>query len=92
MCVYAINDPITTAAQLSSIYNIVALKFEGIFQYGALFIFFFLIILALSKIGSKTIRVANISEYSFISWSSMLFASGMGATILYWSPIEWSAY
>jgi BCCT family betaine/carnitine transporter len=92
MCVYAINDPVTTATQLSNIYKLVALRFEGIFQYGALFIFFFLIILALTKVGNKKIKVANISEYSFISWSSMLFASGMGATILYWSPIEWAAY
>ena len=27
-----------------------------------------------------------------LSWSSMLFASGIGATLLYWSTIEWIEY
>ncbi len=92
MCVYAISDPVGTASQLSSIYKVVALRFEATFQYGALFVLFFLIILATSKLGTKRIKLIGVPEYSFFSWSSMLFASGMGATILYWSPIEWAAY
>ena len=92
MCVYAISDPATTASQLSNIYSIVALKFETVFQYGALVILLFLLLLAFSKAGSKKVSIASSPKYSFFSWSSMLFASGMGATILYWSPIEWSAY
>jgi len=92
MCVYAINDPATTASQLSSIYSIVALKFEAVFQYGALVILLFLLFLAFSKAGSRKVSIIGSPNYSFFSWSSMLFASGMGATILYWSPIEWSAY
>ena len=87
MCVYAISDPVTTAAQLSSIYNIIALKFEAVFQYGALLILLFLILLAFSKSGSKKINLVSSPKYSFFSWSSMLFASGMVATIVLWSPI-----
>ena len=92
MCVYAISDPAKTASQLSNIYSIVALKFETVFQYGALVILLFLLLLAFSKAGSKKVSITSSPKYSFFSWSSMLFASGMGATILYWSPIEWSAY
>ncbi|MDB9997586.1 BCCT family transporter [Gammaproteobacteria bacterium] len=92
MCVYAINDPETTSAQLATVYNLAALKFETVFQYGALIILVFLVSIALSKVGNKKINVAGASEYSLLSWSSMLFAAGMGASILYWSPIEWAAY
>ncbi len=92
MCVYAISDPVGTAEQLSYTYTLVALKFESVFQYGALIILVFLLLLAFSKHGHKKVNLIGSPKYSFFSWSSMLFASGMGATILYWSPIEWSAY
>ena len=49
-------------------------------------------ILAFSKSGSKIITIQNKYNYSMVSWCSMLFAAGIGATLLYWSTIEWIDY
>jgi len=74
MCVYAINDPIATAAQLSSIYKIVALKFEGVFQYGALFIFFFLIAIKIIAFLKKW-QICGILFYLIHKRGSRKFAT-----------------
>ena len=37
-------------------------------------------------------RAEDQKEFSTYSWSSMLFCSGIGATILYWGLIEWAYY
>ena len=55
-------------------------------------IFLFLLIVALSPLGKLRLNLENKSKFSFFSWSSMLFATGMGAALLYWSTVEWLAY
>ncbi|BBM03457.1 BCCT family transporter [Microbulbifer sp. GL-2] len=37
------------------------------------------------KLGSRHER----PEFSTVSWAAMLFCSGIGASILYWSMVEW---
>ncbi len=61
-------------------------------MYGSFLILAFLMILAFSKSGSKIITIQNKYNYSMVSWCSMLFAAGIGATLLYWSTIEWIDY
>ena len=67
-------------------------RFESVYLYGSFCLFLFLIILAISSYGSVVINIKNKKEYSITSWSSMLFAAGIGATLLYWSTIEWIEY
>ena len=58
-----------------------------------LFCFFFLIFLCLSRFGNyKFGGNEAIAEFSYISWIGMLFCSGIGGGIIYWSGVEWSYY
>tara|TARA_B100000287_G_scaffold435087_1_gene501772 strand:- start:811 stop:2277 length:1467 start_codon:yes stop_codon:yes gene_type:complete len=89
---YSISDPIIASKQLSNAYSLLALRFETIFQYGALILIIFLITFAFSKRGSTKIEIYGRDQYSLFSWGIMVFTAGMGASILYWSPIEWAHY
>ncbi|WP_200416753.1 BCCT family transporter, partial [Virgibacillus salexigens] len=40
------------------------------------------------KLGSKT----DDKEFGTFSWAAMLFAAGIGSSILYWGMIEWAFY
>ena len=66
--------------------------FDGFFMYGSFALLIFLLVLALSKFGSFKVKLSNKPSYSMFSWSSMLFAGGIGATLLYWSTVEWIEY
>jgi len=58
-----------------------------------LFCFFFLLYLCLSKFGNyKFGGNEACTEFSYISWIGMLFCSGIGGGIIYWSGVEWSYY
>ena len=58
-----------------------------------LFCFFFLIFLCISKFGNyKFGGDEALTEFSYLSWVGMLFCSGIGGGIIYWSGVEWSYY
>ena len=90
--IYSFLDPSSASKQLSSAYSFLALKFEKTFQYGALALIVFLITFAVSNKGATKIKIDGRDEYSLLSWGVMVFTAGMGASILYWSPIEWAYY
>ena len=92
LSIFVLASPETTSKALANIYTILSIKFETIFLYGSFLILVFLLILAISRYGSVTISIKNQNNYSMISWCSMLFAAGIGATLLYWSTIEWIEY
>lgn len=55
--------------------------------------FAFLIFVAFSKNGQ--IKLGNADEkreFGTFSWAAMLFAAGIGSSILYWGMIEWAYY
>ena len=53
----------------------------------------FLLILSLSKYGKFILGGENARpEFKNFSWASMLFCSGIGGGILYWSGVEWAYY
>ncbi|WP_060679717.1 BCCT family transporter [Virgibacillus halodenitrificans] len=55
--------------------------------------FVFLIFVAFSKNGQ--IKLGNREEkkeFGTFSWAAMLFAAGIGSSILYWGMIEWAYY
>ena len=89
---YSFIDPSGASNQLSGAYSFLALKFEKTFQYGALALIVFLITFAVSSKGVTEIKIHGRDEYSLLSWGVMVFTAGMGASILYWSPIEWAYY
>ena len=58
-----------------------------------LFCFFFLLFLCFSKFGTYKFGGNQASaEFSYLSWVGMLFCSGIGGGIIYWSGVEWSYY
>ena len=89
---YVLINPELSAMQLNSLYQLAAKFFESAFQYGSLLLVAFLLMFALSKKGAITIKLTAKDEYPFFTWIMMLFAAGMGASIMFWSPIEWAYY
>ena len=58
-----------------------------------LFCFFFLIALSITKYGSYRLGGKDSkTEFSYFSWIGMLFCSGIGGGIIYWSSVEWAYY
>ncbi|MFZ0368183.1 MAG: BCCT family transporter [Halobacillus sp.] len=56
-------------------------------------VFAFLIFVAFSKNGSiKLGDEGEKPEFNTFSWAAMLFAAGIGSSILYWAVIEWAYY
>ena len=43
-------------------------------------------------VGSKKLILHGRDTFSYFSWGSMLFATGLGAALLYWSTVEWLVY
>ncbi|WP_299586954.1 BCCT family transporter [uncultured Microbulbifer sp.] len=53
----------------------------------------FMVYIVFSDIGQIKLGTAEEDpEFSTVSWASMLFCSGIGASILYWSMVEWVYY
>ncbi|MAV60893.1 MAG: hypothetical protein CMQ83_00830 [Gammaproteobacteria bacterium] len=85
-------DPDGSAAALLNIYNFFAINFESLFLLFGFLTLIILIVIAFSPSGSKKIILEGRKNYSYFSWCSMLFATGMGAALLYWSTYEWLVY
>ncbi len=92
LSIFVLTDPLATSKLLSSIYTNLSSKFESLFMYGSFVLLILLFLLAISKYGKIKIYLDNKPTYSLLSWCSMLFAAGIGATLLYWSTIEWIEY
>ena len=92
LSIFVLTDPVATSKLLSGIYTNLSSKFESLFMYGSFVLLILLFLLAISKYGKIKIILDNKPTYSLLSWCSMLFAAGIGATLLYWSTIEWIEY
>lgn len=92
LSVFVLADPTKSSKLLSDTYIHLSSIFEVFYMYGSFFLLFFLLFIALSKYGSIIIQLENKPTYTMLSWSSMLFAAGIGATLLYWSTTEWIEY
>lgn len=92
LSIFVLVDPEFSSSILSQAYGILSVTFEDFYMYGSFFLLIFLISLALSRYGTIKLKLQNKPTYTMLSWSSMLFAAGIGATLLYWSTIEWIEY
>ncbi|RFA32486.1 choline transporter [Virgibacillus dokdonensis] len=73
--------------------NFMTSNFGILYLMIGLFCFLFLIYVAFSKNGR--IKLGNREdkrEFNTFSWAAMLFAAGIGSSILYWGMIEWAYY
>jgi len=92
LSIYVLSDPVGSSKFLFKTYDFLAAFFEPTYMYGSFIVLIFLIFIALSKYGDIKISLENRETYSFFSWSSMLFAAGIGAALLYWATVEWIDY
>ena len=68
-------------------------NFGVLYMVMGLVIFAFLIYVAFSKNGAiKLGDEGEKPEFNTFSWAAMLFAAGIGSSILYWAVIEWAYY
>ncbi|WP_347861346.1 BCCT family transporter [Salimicrobium sp. PL1-032A] len=68
-------------------------KFGVLYMVMGLLVFAFLIFVAFSKNGHvKLGEEGEKVEFNTFSWAAMLFAAGIGSSILYWAVIEWVYY
>ena len=74
-------------------YQLITRIFGSSYLILTIFCFFFLLILGFSKYGKYVLGGKEaIPEFNFYSWIGMLFCSGIGGGIIYWSSIEWAYY
>ena len=89
---YVLTKPNESAKFFKSIYDYFSINFESYFLIIGFIILLILIIIACLPIGSKRLHLEGKDTFSYFSWGSMLFATGLGAALLYWSTIEWTMY
>ena len=89
---YVLTKPNESAMFFKSIYDYFSINFESYFLIIGFIILLILIIIACLPIGSKRLHLEGRDTFSYFSWGSMLFATGLGAALLYWSTIEWTMY
>ena len=78
---------------IGQIYSFVVDYFGSYYLILTIFSFLFLIILSISKYGQYVLGGKESSpEFSYMSWIGMLFCSGIGGGIIYWSGVEWAYY
>ena len=67
--------------------------FGSIYLILTMVCFIFLLYLAFTKYGDYKLGGHDSSvEFSTFSWIGMLFCSGIGGGIIYWSGVEWGYY
>ena len=86
-------SPTVAAEVLNDIYLVVANELGLLYQWLVIGSLVFLLWLGFSKHGKYVLGGSGSGvEYSTFSWIGMLFCTGIGAGLLYWSTIEWAFY
>ncbi|MFB5661060.1 BCCT family transporter [Alteribacillus sp. HJP-4] len=56
-------------------------------------LFIFLMYIAFSRYGRIVLGNRGVKpEFNTLTWAAMLFAAGIGSSVLYWGTIEWAYY
>ena len=85
--------PMATNVLLNKAYDIVASNLGAVYLIMGLLTLLFLLILAMSKYGNIVLgKKDEKPEYGMFGWSSMLFCSGIGASLVLYGTTEWVDY
>lgn len=85
--------PETGAAVVDMANTFMTDKFGVLYLLVGLAAFAFLMFVAFSKNGHVKLGSEHEEkEFGTVSWAAMLFAAGIGSSILYWGMIEWAYY
>jgi len=78
---------------LGKLHHLITESLGALYLWGTAAALGFLIWLACSKYGNVKFGAPDTKpEFSTGSWLAMLFTAGIGASITYWSAIEWAYY
>ena len=86
-------NPADAKAAIDSVKGAVLSNFDFFFMWGANIFLLFAVVLAFSPLGK--IRLGGDkaeTEYSTMSWITMLFAAGMGIGLIFWGVAEPTAF
>ncbi len=87
---YVLIDVDKSTETLGYLYQAASIKLENIYELGAFAVIVFLLILCVLPIGTKKILLNERPVFNNLSWGAMMFVAGMGASILWASPVEWA--
>ncbi|WP_416825247.1 BCCT family transporter [Ectobacillus polymachus] len=86
-------NPKQGTAVLGDLHHLIAKSLSSIYLWSVVVALGFLMWLAFSKYGKIKFGEPDTKpEFSTFSWLAMLFTAGIGASITYWSAIEWAYY
>lgn len=88
-----ILSPADSKAAIDAVKAAALSKFDFIFMWGANILLLFAIVIAFSPLGK--IRLGGddaTTDFSTLSWISMLFAAGMGIGLIFWGVAEPTAF
>ncbi|MCQ8877062.1 BCCT family transporter [Pseudoalteromonas shioyasakiensis] len=86
-------EPSDAKAAIDAIKGTVLSSFDYLFVWGANFLLLFAIVVTFSPLGK--IRLGGdkaTTDFSTVSWISMLFAAGMGIGLIFWGVAEPTAF
>ncbi|MDG2421049.1 MAG: BCCT family transporter [Gammaproteobacteria bacterium] len=84
--------PEPSAALIDRFYLFISTNVGVLYVLGAISLLSFLLWLAFGRYGSVVFGDMQKPVYPFFSWCSMLFCSGIGASLIYWGATEWVFY
>ncbi|MGF1729290.1 BCCT family transporter [Photobacterium kasasachensis] len=88
-----ISDPATAKTALNGVKNSIINNFDALFIWSGNIFVIFCLALIFSPYGKIRIGGQDAeTDYSRVSWLSMLFAAGMGIGLMFWSVAEPVAY
>ncbi len=86
---YVLLDVDKSTETLKILYQSAGVRLENIYEFGAFGVIVFLMILCMLPFGSQKIHLFERPIFNDFSWGAMMFVAGMGASILWASPVEW---
>ncbi|MBT8078064.1 MAG: BCCT family transporter [Gammaproteobacteria bacterium] len=85
--------PAWTSHKIDLAYEFITKKFGIYYIIAAITITVFLLAIAFSRHGGRKLGPAGVRPvYSSFAWGSMLFCTGIGASLIYWGAAEWAMY
>lgn len=83
----------SAAVMIARVFDVVTRNFGVMYLWYGTGVTIFLAWLAASRFGRVRLGASHERpEFSTLSWLAMIFCAGVGATLLYWSIIEWGYY
>jgi betaine/carnitine transporter, BCCT family len=93
VCGLIVIAPERAGAFINELYDDVTHYFGVLYQWYVIALLVFLAYIAFSRHGRIRLGGPDARpDYSTLSWIGMVFCAGVGATLIYWSAIEWAYY